>query len=315
MTTQALHPNFQGHFDEVIARNPGEREFHQAVYEVMQSLSPIAGRVDEYAQWSILKRMCEPERQIIFRVPWTTDSGDVQINRGFRVEFNSALGPYKGGLRFHPSVNLSIIKFLGFEQVFKNSLTGMPIGGGKGGSDFDPKGKSDAEIMRFCQSFMTELHRHIGEYRDVPAGAGRAGRAAQPRQQQAGELDGGVEVDRQGALPIIAGRLRDGAKRRDAGAVHDRVEGGYPVERLVDEAAGARHHAAGRRERRGRRALLVWGAGGTDVLHEFLGESAKLVARYGGSMSGEHGDGRARGALLPAIPDTITRTAGRPSDP
>ncbi len=170
MSASALHPLFQDHFDEVIARNPGEKEFHQAVYEVMQSLSPIAGRVPEYAQWSILKRICEPERQIIFRVPWTTDAGEVQINRGFRVEFNSALGPYKGGLRFHPSVNLSIIKFLGFEQVFKNSLTGMPIGGGKGGSDFDPKGKSDQEIMRFCQSFMTELYRHIGEYTDVPAG-------------------------------------------------------------------------------------------------------------------------------------------------
>ena len=170
MSATALHPLFQDHFDEVIGRNPGEKEFHQAVYEVMQSLSPIAGRVPEYAQWSILKRVCEPERQIIFRVPWTTDSGDVEINRGFRVEFNSALGPYKGGLRFHPSVNLSIIKFLGFEQFFKNSLTGMPIGGGKGGSDFDPKGKSDTEIMRFCQSFMTELYRHIGEYTDVPAG-------------------------------------------------------------------------------------------------------------------------------------------------
>lgn len=170
MSAPALHPNFQDHFDEVIARNPGEKEFHQAVYEVMSSLSPIAGRVPEYAQWSIMQRICEPERQIIFRVPWTTDTGEVQINRGFRVEFNSALGPYKGGLRFHPSVNLSIIKFLGFEQVFKNSLTGMPIGGGKGGSDFDPKGRSDAEIMRFCQSFMTELYRHIGEYTDVPAG-------------------------------------------------------------------------------------------------------------------------------------------------
>ena len=170
MSAPALHPNFRDHFDEVIARNPGEEEFHQAVYEVMSSLSPIAGRVPEYAQWSIMQRICEPERQIIFRVPWTTDAGEVRINRGFRVEFNSALGPYKGGLRFHPSVNLSIIKFLGFEQVFKNSLTGMPIGGGKGGSDFDPKGRSDAEIMRFCQSFMTELYRHIGEYTDVPAG-------------------------------------------------------------------------------------------------------------------------------------------------
>ena len=165
-----LHPNFAPMFDEVVARNPGEPEFHQAVFEVMSSIGPIAGQRPDYAQWSILKRMCEPERQVIFRVPWTTDEGRVEINRGFRVEFNSSLGPYKGGLRFHPSVNLSIIKFLGFEQVYKNALTGMPIGGGKGGSDFDPKGRSDGEIMRFCQSFMTELYRHIGEYTDVPAG-------------------------------------------------------------------------------------------------------------------------------------------------
>ena len=157
-------------FDIVLARNPGEAEFHQAVYEVMHSLAPLADDRPEYAQWSILQRICEPERQIIFRVPWVTDAGQVEINRGFRVEFNSALGPYKGGLRFHPSVNLSIIKFLGFEQVFKNSLTGMPIGGGKGGSDFDPKGRSANEVMRFCQSFMTELYRHLGEYTDVPAG-------------------------------------------------------------------------------------------------------------------------------------------------
>ncbi len=157
-------------YEKVLSRNPGETEFHQAVYEVLVSLTPLAGRREEYVRWSILKRVCEPERQIIFRVPMVDDSGAVEIFRGFRVEFNSALGPYKGGLRFHPSVNLSIIKFLGFEQTFKNSLTGMPIGGGKGGADFDPKGKSDAEIMRFCQSFMTELYRHIGEYTDVPAG-------------------------------------------------------------------------------------------------------------------------------------------------
>ncbi|MCO5303773.1 MAG: NADP-specific glutamate dehydrogenase [Phycicoccus sp.] len=168
--TEGLHPNLQPMFDAVLERNRGETEFHQAVYEVMLSLTPIAGQRDAYAQWSILKRICEPERQIIFRVPWVDDQGRVEINRGYRVEFNSALGPYKGGLRFHPSVNLSIIKFLGFEQTFKNSLTGMPIGGGKGGSDFDPKGRSDLEIMRFCQSFMTELYRHIGEYTDVPAG-------------------------------------------------------------------------------------------------------------------------------------------------
>ncbi len=165
-----LHPDFLPRYDEVVRRNPGETEFHQAVREVMVSLAPIADKRPDYAEWSILQRICEPERQILFRVPWVSDDGRVQINRGFRVEFNSSLGPYKGGLRFHPSVSLSIIKFLGFEQVFKNALTGMPIGGGKGGSDFDPKGRSDAEIMRFCQSFMTELHRHLGEYTDVPAG-------------------------------------------------------------------------------------------------------------------------------------------------
>ncbi|GAB2901827.1 NADP-specific glutamate dehydrogenase [Neomicrococcus lactis] len=156
--------------DEVFRRNPGEVEFHQAVNEVFDSLGPVTKKHPEFVEAAILSRMCEPERQIIFRVPWVDDKGQVQINRGFRVEFNSALGPYKGGLRFHPSVYLGIVKFLGFEQIFKNALTGMPIGGGKGGSDFDPHGKSDAEVMRFCQSFMTELYRHIGEYTDVPAG-------------------------------------------------------------------------------------------------------------------------------------------------
>ncbi|GGL92817.1 NADP-specific glutamate dehydrogenase [Glutamicibacter protophormiae] len=156
--------------DEVFRRNPGEAEFHQAVTEVFESLEAVSLKHPEYAEAAILQRLCEPERQIIFRVPWVDDNGKVQINRGFRVEFNSALGPYKGGLRFHPSVYLGIVKFLGFEQIFKNSLTGMPIGGGKGGSDFDPRGKSDGEVMRFCQSFMTELYRHIGEYTDVPAG-------------------------------------------------------------------------------------------------------------------------------------------------
>ncbi|WOC12152.1 NADP-specific glutamate dehydrogenase [Gordonia sp. MP11Mi] len=164
----AWDPQLQEIFDVVERRNPGEPEFQQAVREVFDSLSPVVAKHPEYVD--VLTRMCEPERQIIFRVPWTDDAGNVRINRGFRVEFNSALGPYKGGLRFHPSVNLSIVKFLGFEQIFKNSLTGLPIGGGKGGSDFDPKGLSDLEIMRFCQSFMTELYRHIGEYTDVPAG-------------------------------------------------------------------------------------------------------------------------------------------------
>jgi glutamate dehydrogenase (NADP+) len=157
-------------YDEVVKRNPGELEFHQAVREVVPSLGPVLAKHPELARRKLIERTCEPERQIIFRVPWQDDSGEVQVNRGFRVEFNSALGPYKGGLRFHPSVNLSIIKFLGFEQTFKNSLTGQPIGGGKGGSDFDPKGRSDDEVLRFCQSFMTELYRHLGEYTDVPAG-------------------------------------------------------------------------------------------------------------------------------------------------
>ncbi|MEO8816366.1 MAG: Glu/Leu/Phe/Val dehydrogenase dimerization domain-containing protein, partial [Mycobacterium sp.] len=165
-----LDTKLQGVYDEILHRNPGENEFHQAVYEVLGSLGPVVNKHPQYIDSAVIRRMCEPERQIIFRVPWTDDSGNVQINRGFRVEFNSALGPYKGGLRFHPSVYLGIIKFLGFEQIFKNSLTGLPIGGGKGGSDFDPKGRSDGEVMRFCQSVMTELYRHLGEYTDVPAG-------------------------------------------------------------------------------------------------------------------------------------------------
>jgi len=155
---------------EVLRRNAGEAEFHQAVHEVLESLGRVIAKHPDYLDGALIERICEPERQIIFRVPWTDDKGRVHINRGFRVQFNSALGPYKGGIRFHPSVNVGIIKFLGFEQTFKNALTGMPIGGGKGGSDFDPKGRSDNEIMRFCQSFMTELHRHLGEYTDVPAG-------------------------------------------------------------------------------------------------------------------------------------------------
>ncbi|MBN9245860.1 MAG: NADP-specific glutamate dehydrogenase, partial [Hyphomicrobium sp.] len=157
-------------YADVLRRNPEESEFHQAVREVLDSLGAVVAKHPEYAEGALIERLCEPERQIIFRVPWVDDKNRVQINRGFRVQFNSALGPYKGGLRFHPSVMLGTIKFLGFEQTFKNALTGMPIGGGKGGSDFDPKGRSDNEIMRFCQSFMTELARHIGEYTDVPAG-------------------------------------------------------------------------------------------------------------------------------------------------
>ena len=156
--------------EQVVKRNPNEPEFHQAVKEVLESLEPVMERHPEYVKAGILERIVEPERQIIFRVPWVDDQGKVRVNRGFRVQFNSAIGPYKGGIRFHPSVYIGIIKFLGFEQIFKNSLTGLPIGGGKGGSDFDPKGKSDGEVMRFCQSFITELYRHIGADIDVPAG-------------------------------------------------------------------------------------------------------------------------------------------------
>ncbi len=161
--------------DEVIElvekKNPGELEFHQAVKEVLESLKPVVEANEEkYRKEALLERLVEPERVIMFRVPWVDDNGNVQVNKGFRVQFNSAIGPYKGGLRFHPSVYLGIIKFLGFEQIFKNSLTGLPIGGGKGGADFDPKGKSDREVMAFCQSYMTELYRHIGADTDVPAG-------------------------------------------------------------------------------------------------------------------------------------------------
>lgn len=154
----------------VVAKNPEQKEFHQAVMEVAESVIPVLDQHPEYRKAKVLDRMVEPERQLMFRVPWVDDQGEVQINRGFRVEFSSAIGPYKGGLRFHPSVNLGIIKFLGFEQIFKNALTTLPMGGGKGGSDFDPKGKSNNEVMRFCQSFMTELFRHIGPDTDVPAG-------------------------------------------------------------------------------------------------------------------------------------------------
>lgn len=157
-------------FDTVLARNPHEPEFQQAVHEVLSSIAPVLETHPQFANSGILERIVEPERQIMFRVPWVDDSGRLQVNRGYRVQFSSVLGPYKGGLRFHPSVNLSIIKFLGFEQIFKNALTGQGIGGAKGGSDFDPHGRSDGEVMRFCQSFMSELWRHLGEHTDVPAG-------------------------------------------------------------------------------------------------------------------------------------------------
>ena len=165
-----LNNVIQAVYEQVLKRNPGEVEFHQAVKEVLDYLGPVLEKHPEYVEARILERLVEPERQIIFRVPWQDDKGNIHINRGFRFEFNSALGPYKGGLRFHPTANASILKFLGFEQVFKNALTTLPMGGGKGGADFDPKGKTDAEVMRFCQSFMTELFRHVGPNTDVPAG-------------------------------------------------------------------------------------------------------------------------------------------------
>ncbi len=167
-------PTPKAHLSAVIEaverRSQGEHEFMQAIREVLDSLEPVLDEHPEFIEAGILERLVEPERQILFRVPWVDDSGKVQVNRGFRVQFNSALGPYKGGLRFHPSVNLSVVKFLGFEQVFKNALTTQRIGGGKGGSDFDPHGKSDAEVMRFCQAYMSELVHYIGEHTDVPAG-------------------------------------------------------------------------------------------------------------------------------------------------
>lgn len=165
-----MEKNVEKFMEYIIERNPGEKEFHQAVQEVAESIMPFIEKNPKYKKGKILERIAEPERVIMFRVPWMDDTGEVQINRGYRIQMNSAIGPYKGGLRLHPSVNLSILKFLAFEQVFKNSLTTLPIGGGKGGSNFDPKGKSDAEVMRFCQSFMTELYRHIGPNTDVPAG-------------------------------------------------------------------------------------------------------------------------------------------------
>jgi glutamate dehydrogenase (NADP+) len=163
-------PYIESVLNAVVDKNPNEQEFHQAVREVLESLQPVFQRFPRYEEQRILERITEPERSILFRVPWVDDAGTIRVNKGFRVEFNSAIGPYKGGLRFHPSVNLGILKFLGFEQIFKNALTTLPMGGGKGGSDFDPKGKSDNEVMRFCQSFMNELFRHIGHMTDVPAG-------------------------------------------------------------------------------------------------------------------------------------------------
>ncbi len=180
VTTSSTRETLTALYSEVVRRNPAEPEFHQAAREVLETLAPVLAARPELGQAALIERLCEPERQLLFRVPWQDDEGRVRVNRGFRIEFNSALGPYKGGLRFHPSVNLGIVKFLGFEQMFKNALTGLGIGGGKGGSDFDPRGRSDDEVMRFCQSFMTELYRHIGDRTDVRPGTSvwAAGRSA-----------------------------------------------------------------------------------------------------------------------------------------
>lgn len=249
---------------QVIERNAGEKEFHQAVHEVLGSLGHVIARHPEYADNALIERLCEPERQIIFRIPWIDDQGDVHINRGFRVQFNSALGPYKGGLRFHPSVNVGIIKFLGFEQTFKNALTGMPIGGGKGGSDFNPRGRSDREIMRFCQSFMTELHRHIGEYIDVPAGdIGVGGREIGYMFGQFKRLTNRYEAG------VITGKglLYGGSRARTEATGYGAV---YFVERML---ATKGHNFEGRR-------AVVSGSGNVAIytIQKLISLGAKVVA-------------------------------------
>jgi glutamate dehydrogenase (NADP+) len=190
-------------YEIVVEKNQSQPEFHQAVKEVLESLEPVFNKEPKFEKFKILERITEPERTVLFRVPWVDDEGEIQVNRGFRVQFNSAIGPYKGGLRFHPSVNLGIIKFLGFEQIFKNSLTGIQMGGGKGGSDFDPKGKTDNEVMRFCQSFMTELYRHIGGRVDVPAGDIGVGA------REIGYLYGQWKKITQRFEPVLTGKSRE----------------------------------------------------------------------------------------------------------
>jgi len=251
-------------FAEVLRRNAGEPEFHQAVREVLESLGRVIAKHPDYANDALIERICEPERQIIFRVPWVDDKGQVQINRGFRVQFNSALGPYKGGIRFHPSVNLGIVKFLGFEQTFKNALTGMPIGGGKGGSDFDPRGRSDGEIMRFCQSFMTELYRHIGEYTDVPAGdIGVGGREIGYLFGQYKRLTNRYEAGVLTGKGLVYGGSRARTEATGYGAV-------YFVERML---ATRKLELAGKR-------VVVSGAGNVAIytMEKILAFGGKIVA-------------------------------------
>jgi glutamate dehydrogenase (NADP+) len=220
-------------YEAVVRRNPEELEFHQAVRDVLVSLGPVLVKHPEFARHNVIARVCEPERQIIFRVPWQDDSGEVHINRGFRVEFSSVLGPYKGGIRFHPSVHLGTMKFLGFQQVFKNALTGMPLGGAKGGADFDPRGRSDDEVMRFCQSYMTEVHRHLGEHTDVPAGDIGVG------QRELGYLFGQYKrITNRYESTVLTG------KGLDWGGARVRTEAtGYGLVYFLQEMLAARNHA------------------------------------------------------------------------
>lgn len=247
------------------AKNPNESEFHQAATEILNGLRPVIARHPEYEKSALLERFIEPERAVIFRVPWVDDCGAVHVNKGYRVQFNSAIGPYKGGLRFHPSVNLSIIKFLGLEQILKNSLTGLPIGGGKGGSDFDPKGKSDNEIMRFCQSFMTELYRHIGQDTDVPAGdIGVGGR-------EIGYLFGQYKRIRNEHVGVLTGRgLSYG------GSLARKEATGYGLVYMTEEALKCRGDSF-----KGK-TVVVSGSGNVAIYAAEKAQSlgAKVVAMY-----------------------------------
>ncbi|MBD5636567.1 MAG: NADP-specific glutamate dehydrogenase [Clostridia bacterium] len=250
---------------EVKAKNPNENEFHQAATEILTSLEPVVSRHPEYERTALLERFVEPERVIMFRVPWVDDQNKVHINKGYRVQFNSAIGPYKGGLRFHPTVNLSVIKFLGLEQILKNSLTGLPIGGGKGGSDFDPKGKSDNEIMRFCQSFMTELYRHVGADTDVPAGdIGVAGR-------EIGYLFGQYKRICNEHVGVLTGRgLSYGGSLARTEAT------GYGLVYMTEEALNVRNDSL-----KGKK-LIVSGSGNVAIYAVEKAQSlgAKVVAMY-----------------------------------
>ncbi len=250
---------------ELKAKNPNEPEFHQAATEILNGLKPVIERHPEYEKAALLERFVEPERVILFRVPWVDDSGAVHVNKGYRVQFNSAIGPYKGGLRFHPSVNLSIIKFLGLEQILKNSLTGLPIGGGKGGSDFDPKGKTDHEIMKFCQSFMTELYRHIGQDTDVPAGdIGVGGR-------EIGYLFGQYKRIRDEHVGVLTGRgLSYG------GSLARKEATGYGLVYMTEEALKCRKDSL-----KGK-TVIVSGSGNVAIYACEKAQSlgAKVVAMY-----------------------------------